>query len=53
MSREWLSSLGHSIRQGNLSEEHSHKDKRIMGMVHGPPRRLLFSTGGLPELLMA
>jgi len=53
MSREWLSSHGHCIRQGNLSEEHSHKFKRIVGMVHRPLRQLLWLTGGLPEWLMA
>jgi len=51
--RERLGSLGNSIRQGNLSGEHSHKVKRIMGMLHRPLRRLLWSTGELPEQLKA
>jgi len=41
------------MRQGNLSRKHSHKIKRNMGMVHGSPRRLLWSTGGLPKQLKA
>jgi len=51
--REQYSGLRHSIRQGNLSGEYSHKPKRIMGMLHGSPRRLLWSTGGLPKRLKA
>jgi len=51
--KEQQNSLGHSIRQGNLSGEHSHKVKRIMGMLHGPRRPPLWSTGGLPEWLKA
>ena len=30
-----------------------YKVKRIMGMLHGPPRRLLWSPGGLPQRLKA
>jgi len=50
---EWLRSLGYSNRQGNLSGEHSHKVRRIMGMLRGPRISLLESTGGLPEWLKA
>ena len=45
--------MRYSTRQGNLSGKHSHKVKRIMEMLHGPARRLLWSTGGLPEGLKA
>jgi len=45
--------LGHSIRQGNLAGEHSYKVKRIIEMLHGSPRRLLWLTGGLLEKLKA
>jgi len=45
--------MRYSTRQGNHSGKHSHKVKRIMGMLHGPPRPLLWSPGGLPEGLKA
>jgi len=48
-----MSILGESSGEGNLAGEHSHKLKRIMGMLDGPPRRPLWSTRGLPERLMA
>ena len=51
--RKQESSLRYSIRQGNLLGEHLHKVKRIMGMLHRSPRRLLWSIGGLPEQLKA
>ena len=46
------SSIGHSIRQGNLAGEHSHKVKRIMETLHGSLGQSWWSTGGLPERLM-
>ena len=51
--REQWSGLRHSIRQGNLSGEHSHKTQGIMGMLDGSLRSLLWSTRGLPERLKA